>query len=204
MQLPESIQSLLTRYVAQYPIPTGEPGEAHEEHVRQWSIRFAEQVAYSEGKEWGMKRADPNRPISKDTLSRYAGGKLLIWDLLIGTGTGNPRLNPNPESDDVTGQVFEPVMPRNHLDAITPSSTPLPPLPPADLGPVMAKLADLDARLDQQNATWNALQPTLQAVIVELQAIRDRVEVLTEKQVRIPDATIRIGGRVVATVDNPD
>lgn len=150
MQLPESVKAIRSRYVAAFPVPQGEPGDAFEERARQWSIRFAEQVAFEiPDQGYGMKRADQGRPISKDTLARWAPpGALLIWDLLAGTGTGKPSLVQNPSSQDVTGQTFVAVTPTNHLRAVPapkPPDTPGTPQPPAvDLSDILKRLAKLE------------------------------------------------------------
>jgi len=150
MQLPAEVKAIRARYVAKFPVPQGAPGEAIEEQVRQWSIGLAEQVAYEiPGEGWGTKRADPNRPISKDGLARQddedRGGRLWIYDMVTGAGTGAGRLVENPEAEDITGQVFVPVTPRNHLGDVV---TTLPPIVPVDLGPVIAYLSKIDAKLD--------------------------------------------------------
>jgi hypothetical protein len=149
MQLPDAVKYLRGLYVARFPIPAGPPGEPHEENCRQWSIRFAEQVAYNfPGQGWGMKRAGPGRPISKDTIAqRIDGEHLRIWDLLTGTGTGDPRLNDNPESEELTGQTFVPVASTNHLKLQVPNpeppTTPTPPAP-TDLSAILERLAAIE------------------------------------------------------------
>lgn len=170
MQLPDSVKAIRARYVAQYPVPQGEPGEAFEERARQWSIRFAEQVAFEQGPLWGMKRADPNRPISKDTITFYADETLRIWDLLTGTGTGKPRLVDNPESEDITGQVFVAVTPTNHLGVAQPPVVQPPALPPSDLGPVMDHLAMIASKLDTLQGHVDAVEMAISSVRASQQA----------------------------------
>lgn len=168
MQLPDSVKQIRARFIAAFPVPLGTPGEEFEERARQWSIKFAEQVAFDVPNQgWGMKRADPNRPISKDTISRLADGRLLIWDLLTGTGTGSPRPVDNPESEDITGQVFVQVTPTNHLKGFMgpvvvsgdPASQAQP--SPSELAQVVDHLAamrkTLDAMLEEQRQTRAAL-----------------------------------------------
>lgn len=213
MQLPDSVKAIRARYVAQYPVPQGAPGEAFEETARQWSIRFAEQVAHELGPMWGMKRADPNRPISKDTLSFYADDTIRIWDLLTGTGTGAPRLVENPESEDITGQVFVPVTPTNHLGTVQPPVTTPPTLPPADLGPVMERLNQIgQTQTENAAALAGALelighligasareeQERHAAVMAALAALEAK-----ELHVTLPDGTLRIAGRAAGVVDFP-
>ena len=178
MQLPESVKSIRARYVAAFPVPQGAPGEAHEENCRQWSIRFAEQVAFERpGEGWGMKRADGGRPVSKDTIARVLDGRLLMWDLLTGTGTGSPRLSENPEGEDITGQVFVPVVPTNRLGTPQqpPQEPPAPPpvvVPPVDLSPVLARCDGLAAGQ--------------QAIAAELAALRVGVEELLNRPTPAP------------------
>lgn len=166
MKLPDSVKAIRSRYVAAFPIPTGAPGEQHEENVRQWSIRFAEQVAFEQGPQWGMKRADPNRPISKDTIA-LNDGRLLIWDLLLGTGTGNPRLLDDPDSEELVGQVFVVVQPKNHLGTPqqpppVPPTPPPAPCPPVDLSAVINGLAEIRSEQAAQRALIEALKLTVQ------------------------------------------
>lgn len=207
MQLPANVLAIRDRYVAAFPVPHGEPGEAFEEQARRWSIRFAEQVAYDTGDgRWGMKRADPNRPISKDTIAFTDDGRLFIWDLLLGTGTGAPRLVDNPHSEELFGQVFVPVAARNHLGTASP--TPVPPapvpvpLPPADLGPVMTMLAAIQAQ--QQAAVENmaALARESEQRHAELLTLLQQLDA-KELTVTLPDGVLRIGRNAVGVVDFP-
>lgn len=116
MKLPDDVKAIRSRYVAAFPLPQGEPSPEQEERVRAWSIAFAEQVRYDTGNSsWGVKRSGPTNPISKDTIAKRHEGRLLIWDLCTGTGTGRPTLNEDPESEDITGQQFVGVAPINHL-----------------------------------------------------------------------------------------
>jgi hypothetical protein len=109
--------ALLRRFEARFPVPqTPGGGDDHEERCRQWSIQFAEQVAFEHGQEYGVKRAGPGRPISKDSLARQVSRSVIwSWDLLIGTGTGTPVVAEHPEWHDISDQLFEPVTPVNHL-----------------------------------------------------------------------------------------
>lgn len=214
MQLPDNVKAIRARYVAQRPVPQGAPGDAFEEEARQWSIAFAEQVAFELNNPlWGMKRADANRPISKDTIAFYADddGVIRIWDLLTGTGTGSPRLNENPESEDITGQVFVPVTPTNHLGAVTPPT--LPPLPPADLGPVMAYLSKLGDKIDMThghieavNTSVRSMGDLVNALIQQQQQVIDRLTALETREIHVtfPDGELRVNGRVVAKLDFPN
>jgi hypothetical protein len=131
MQLPESVKAIRTRYVAKYPVPNAPP-DIIDNLARQWTIRFAEQVAFElPGQGWAVKRGDSGRPICKDCIARKTGDGLLTWDLLMGTGTGSPSLVENPESLDVSpgtpdggtnGQFYENrpnfFQPQDHLKGI--------------------------------------------------------------------------------------
>src|SRR5262245_7779106 len=111
MRLSAEVRSVVARFVAVRPIPQGDPGPDHEELTRQWSTQLAEQIAFEQPQFGiGKKRADPNRPISKDAIARADGARLLAWDILTGTGTGHPMLVDDPDSIDITGQVFVPVV----------------------------------------------------------------------------------------------
>lgn len=217
MQLPEAVKAIRTRYVAQFPIPQGQPGEAHEERCRQWSIAFAEQVAFEQGALWGMKRADNGRPISKDTITLYGDDYLTIWDLLTGTGTGNPRLVDDPQGEPITGQVFVRVTPTNHL-AVSAPERPAPTLPPADLGPVMVLLEKLAAQQGDIAAAVGRLEGGYQAQVenfatlggkldgisAQTATVAEQLAAVAAKAGHIPDAEFRLGGRVVGKVDFPD
>lgn len=150
MQLPENVKQIRARYVARFPIPQGQPGPEIEDSVRRWAIGLAEQVAFElPGQGWGTKRADPNRPISKDGLARLVDGRLWIWDMVTGAGTGNGQLVDNPEATDITGQVFVEVTPGNHLGVVPPVVQQATPATSFDLSPLVAQLAEMNARLEK-------------------------------------------------------
>lgn len=175
MKIPAEVKAIRARMIAAFPVPTGEPSDAYEERLRQWSIRFAEQVAFElPGQGYGVKRANPTRPISKDTLAREFDGRLVIWDLFTGGGTGNPRLNDDPDSEDITGQYVETrpeyFQPRNHLGPVVvvpPAPPPAPPVPPTPPPAAPIELALMLARLD--------------AVAADLIAVRQMVEDLATR-----------------------
>lgn len=225
MQLPAEVKAVRNRYVAKFPIPQGPPGPEIEEQVRQWSIGLAEQVAYEiPGQGWGTKRADPNRPISKDGLARQddedRGGRLWIWDMVTGAGTGLGRLVENPEAEDITGQVFVPVTPRNRLEStppVTPIPPSLPPLPPADLGPVVSQLSAILSKIDMLHGHVEAVEESvsgygqsverigdlINALVGQQQAVVDRLTALESKPCTVPDGAIRLYGRKIGDVDFP-
>ncbi len=179
MQLPDAVRDCFTRYVTAFPVPQGSPGEAFEETARQWTIRFAEQVAFElPGQGWGMKRADPNRPISKDTITRLEGERMFIWDLLIGTGTGAPRATDNPQGEEIHDQVFVPVTPTNHL-GVPPPPPPPKPKPGTGVGaPGAAAVAGESAAALEHLA---AIRATLEAILFEQKETRAMLKALTER-----------------------
>jgi len=117
MKLPSEVKAIRGRYVAKFQLWSMPPGPEAENRARSWSVAFAEQVVFERGlgEGWGVKRADAGRPISKDTIARQVGDTLLVWDLLTGAGTGSPTLTPDPDSQEITGQVFVRVEPFDRI-----------------------------------------------------------------------------------------
>lgn len=148
MKLPQEVKAIRARWVAAKGIPEiapNESSEAWEARLRDtWTVPFDEQVAFElPGQGFGAKRGDPNRPLGKDTIAQQANGRLFVWDLLSGAGTGHPTLNDDPDSEDITGQFFETrpefFSPRNHLGTApvpqpNPPPTPQPSPPPSSSG----------------------------------------------------------------------
>jgi hypothetical protein len=150
MNLPEAVKQLLAQFAAIFPVPTGEPGEAHEENVRQWTYRFCQQVAFAfPNQGYGAKSAGPGRPLSKDTLAKLdAGLGLVCWDLLIGTGTGRPVLSLDPEFHAIDGQQFVAVEPVNYLALPPGDEEDIPAPTPAPVpAPVACKAIDAAAEV---------------------------------------------------------
>ena len=146
MQLDPNVRSLLDRFAAEYPVPQGTPGEAHEERVREWTIMFAQQVVHDfPGKGYGVKRAGVGRPIGKDTLAQTPKkGILFAWDLLLGAGTGHPEIADDPEFHDLskTQQEFVSVEPVDYLGGSQPEPGPTPPQPIPPTPPTYAHTYD--------------------------------------------------------------
>lgn len=188
MKLPAHVKGIRARYLERFPLWSMAPGADAEERARQWSIGFAEQVMFMHPAEgWGMKRADPTRPISKDTISQADAGRLLTWDQLTGAGTGAPSLVDDPDSKDVSDQFYEDrpeyIRPQDHLGLggelphVPPASPQVvvPPVvvPPAveckaqpvDLAPVLAAIADLRADVqtikNRPDPSWPAFPAAL-------------------------------------------
>jgi hypothetical protein len=144
MEFPGALKDLLQRFAARFPLPqTPGGGEEHENKCRAWCLKLAEQVRFTTGNEaWGVKRAAG--PQSKDTIARnLGGGKMVVYDLMAGAGTGAPVLNADPHGEEVgEGQTFIPVNPVNHLSEAIPNPGPIVPTP----GPVPD--TELAKRLD--------------------------------------------------------
>jgi len=170
MQLPADVKAIRDRFVEQFPVPSGGPNpadDAFEDLCRMWTKRLAEQVVFSTNDPtWGVKNAGGGRPQSKDALARNLAPKLYTFDLLTGVGTGSPRLVTDPQGEDITGQVFMPVSPVNHLGAPTPQPKPeaQPPQPTVDLTPLWAALKDLQRMIDGLRSDQAALTDRLVAL----------------------------------------
>lgn len=118
------------------------PGNT-DESAREYSIRFAQQLRFSLGPNWGTKRADSGRPISKDTVTFRNGDTLTSYDLMLGVGTGNPKFNDNPPAINTTGQTFVEVQPINHLAVVVPNPEPQPD-PNPGTGIVFVKITNVN------------------------------------------------------------
>jgi len=118
------------RYVTAFPLWDMPPGPAAEERARTWTLGLCNQLAHDlPGQNYGAKRADANRPISKDAVAqKQPNGALFSWDMLSGAGDGSPELVQNPDSEDITGQVFVQV---EGVDIIAGEGHPAPTPPPS-------------------------------------------------------------------------
>ncbi len=149
MKLPDSVKAVRDAYVKKFPVPHIPPAtpDTIDDALREWAIRLAQQVRFAtKDPKWGTKRADPGRPISKDSIAFLDGTVLHMWDLLKGASAGNGEINDDPDSLDVpiyplpNGQTFVPVDP---LDSL--GSTP----PPPPAGTPLADYIAFGHRLDQ-------------------------------------------------------
>mgnify|MGYP003393047877 CR=1 FL=1 len=123
MILPLEVQDTVRRFAERFPVPHGQPGPEHEDRVRTWMVWLVQQVVHDfPNGGWGSKRASLGRPLSKDAIARvqFQPSRLMSWDLLVGAGTGAPQIATDPLGEDVTGQIFEPVQPVNHLGGVKP------------------------------------------------------------------------------------
>lgn len=159
--LPPVVRATRDRYVARFPVPQIAPGESQEvfeDRCRAWVRALAEQVYFDTGNPfWGVKNAGGGRPQSKDAIA-FNGPRLISWDQLLGVGTGRPTLIAEPAGEDITGQVFVPVSPVNHLGTARPPKDDTPPPPVVNLAAVLARLDLMEARsLAAQAETTDAL-----------------------------------------------
>jgi len=83
-----------------------------EESRRKLTLMFAQQCRFELGSNWGTKRADSGRPLSKDTICTR--NPFIGWDTQIGGSV--ITVAEFPDSVDLTGQVFVEVEPINHLE----------------------------------------------------------------------------------------
>lgn len=136
MTLPETVKATIIRFVQKFPLPAGSESAAQE-----WTHRLCEQLAHSwPGDGWGHKSAGAGRPHSKDVVaikSPFVG-----WDIIIGAGTANPVLDLNGEAINLSGQLFEPVTPMDHLGTS--------PEPPPVTDEVIPLLKEILAELKKQ------------------------------------------------------
>ena len=119
---------------------------------RALTMKIVQQICYEFGPKWGTKRADPGRPPSKDSIAYLDGSTLWSYDWQNGS-TRAPHV-PMGRLIDITGQVFIPVTPTNHLKdenkppvvpPVTPGVPPVnPPTPTTNMSEVLAKLANIE------------------------------------------------------------
>lgn len=173
--LPAAVHNTVNRFAAAFPVPQGNPADpTWDDQLRSWTLKLCSQVCFSHGAAWGAKRADPNRPISKDSLAFVPESNALWgWDLLIGSGTGKPTLAPEPGFNDIPEQVFVSVIPHDYLGG---QPEPGPDPEPGDdaLALILAKLNDMDAKLDamrdQEMAHYQSLYAQNERIFANLTA----------------------------------
>lgn len=155
MKLPDDVKATIGAFRVKFGDPpmaaVGAP--PLDDAARAWMHKLAEQVAISHGPVWGHKSAGDGRPHSADVLA-YAvpsAGIFVGWDLWGAGGSADQTFNADPDSLDLTGQVFEPVTPTNWLHPDVPGDPPVDPptvppvVPPTDTtaDPMMATIWDL-------------------------------------------------------------
>lgn len=163
--MPENVRAVFLAYARAIPHPTGGPNPADppfEDKCRAWTKGAAQQIVFSTGdRSWGCKNAGGGRPQSKDSIAEVVGPTLFGYDTLFGVGTGDPSLNPNPVGEDITGQVFMPVEPFDHIGAGNGGGTD----PDPDPGDkeLEARVAELEAQVRSLTAIAAGQQEALDA-----------------------------------------
>lgn len=158
------------------------PDLAHgtDDQRRELTRLIAEQVRFELGEWWGRKQADWTRPVSKDAIAfREVLGRMFSWDWQNGD-TRAP--NPPGEMEDVTGQVFVPVDPIDHLSATPGPSSPIPPMPI----PTPDPSSDLLVRLV-------ALEQSHVELGVKVESIRQQLEQFHETDKTLGVLITRLG-----------
>jgi hypothetical protein len=145
MTYPTRVQEIVDALASRHP----DLVHGDDEQRRQLTGLIAEQVRFELGPNWGRKRADPGRPISVDVICTQV--PFVGWDIQIAGGV----IAHFPDAIDLTGQVFVPVEPVDHLGVGQPQPNPEPqpvPVPqPIDLQPLLEAVAGLLAKLEQQH-----------------------------------------------------
>ena len=181
-ELPANVRAVRDAFVAKVPVPAGGPNpadSAFEDRCRAWTRSLAQQIVFSTNdRSWGCKNAGGGRPQSKDALAHQVGGNLFGYDLLFGVGTGSPSLVPSPSGEDITGQVFMPVDPVDHLGGASASGPTSGPTsgpavaPPAD-GDLAARVAALEAAVKEADSKLrDAVRTATEAVTTAQDAVR--------------------------------
>lgn len=174
---PVQLESKHSQLIEEFAARFGLPGFSKEEG-QAWVAKLASTMkARFPADGWGTKRASASRPLSNESIARWANGRLWGYDLIIGAGAPGQRLESHAHAEDITDQVFVEVESRDWLGGAPPVTPPTqppvtPPVtpPPAtvDLGPVLAAIAALRADVAQ-------LQETTSSVMAQM-ARADRVD----------------------------
>lgn len=141
MKWPERVQEILDALATQHPDwvadDTGPRYRLNE--------MVAQQARYELGPDWGLKRADPGRPISSENIAKREGSRLIAW---AWENRHDGTWEHMPEGEDITGQTFVPVEPINHLGVAPepqpepgPTPGPVPQPPPIPNVPGLEQIA---------------------------------------------------------------
>lgn len=128
-------KSVVLAYAAANPLPQGDGSEAFLDRAYRklpdgWLAKLCQQLRFSLGENYGHKRRNSGASLSAGTFAVKDGDVMHCFDILIGAGTGTPRLDVNVDSqvvhwrsDDpgVEVQEFVSVLPVNHLAAAKPT-----------------------------------------------------------------------------------
>ena len=129
-----------------------------EDDCRAFMRRVAEQLRHDTGERWGVKRAGPGRPLTKDLLPRAVGSSFEGWDLITAASLPSRAISEQPSYHDaaeLAGQVFEDVSPMNHLGGVPappPAPVPIPPTPVPPSNDLAARVAALETRVNKHLA----------------------------------------------------
>lgn len=154
------IQEILNTFAAMHPLwINDDSGPAPTPRFR-LNERFAQQVCFEFGNSYGLKRADPGRPVSSETLAYQSNGKLFGWSW---ENQHNGTVDQFPESEDLAGQVFVPVAPVDWFSGETPKPEPpaKPVYPGDDIGWQIGRVLDADYKragrsgLDAGSTVWS-------------------------------------------------
>ena len=135
------VQDILNALAAQHPTWVSDDTGSAPTRRFQLNEMFVQQVAFEQGPNYGLKRADPGRPISSETLALRSGRRLYAW---AWDNKHDGTVEQFPEAEDITGQVFVPVEPVNHLGV-------------SDTTPAPNKWLEILTRLDRVEAMLRRL-----------------------------------------------
>lgn len=162
-----------------------------DEAIRAVNFQLAEQLAFDfPGDGWGMKKSGDANPPSKGCTARVAESRenRIVRGVCYDWITGNATILQPAILNDIAGQVFIPVMPRNHLGAAPPPfpppfppppGSPVPPAPPElltataalqqqQLALLLQIIAKLETQLDQQRVQSAALEAAVRDLKAEI------------------------------------
>lgn len=204
--LPENAKAAIRDFVSVCPVPQApdsviaDPAAlerwVHTELRMGWKLRLAEYLCFRLGEDWGTKGTSPEWP-SKEAIARRRAGKMDVWDMLTGAGSGRPRLElENPKHHFVgieDGAHWMAVTPVDHLANITVPGdrptieTPLWALSSFDLG---TRLAEGDRRwIDQMLKPVNLVARVIVASFFRRPANEDAMT--TEEKLAISRVRFR-------------
>lgn len=119
---------------------------------------------------WGVKKAGPTNPQSKDTLAfSFGDGSFAAWDWQNGTTKAVQIADGQaPTYPRIANQVFIPVEPLDFLSHVDPPATPAPPAPPT---PGPQPILPLDA-IHELTAALEDLQEVVSSLELKLTEIQ--------------------------------
>lgn len=182
MTWPNRVQEIVqTLYSQHIDLANGD-----DDQRRQLTLWIAEQVRFELGAQWGTKRADGGRPLSKDSISLQAVSGFYNFDWQNGS-TRQP--NNFPEGVLIGDQVFVPVAAINHLNVGTTLPEPPVVVPPTlplttvDMSAVLQAIGALGKQVDSLAVKVEGLALKLNSAA---QDITDIKPLIVELKVRPP------------------